>query len=366
MLRNISLLLVCLCAVILCEEPDNSLEITSRISALNVSRTAPRRSRHKHVVPQFMLDLFERTSRGRASRGDQLVAEVVRSLTPRTSESLAWPLGTAKRHLLVFDVPAWNPGERLLAAELRFWASKPQSEEVDRELWVRIWRQTPAGKLSSLDSKHLFLHHAQWLSLNVTKAVRGGARPVQLRLVLQLKGTLASHLPLSQPLLLLYHQPQESPSLLPLPPVNIRRKRNAELEDYEEETNNVWDEDTNRARMSSASARRNRRLRNSCRRRPLYVDFAEINYDSWIVAPDGYEAFQCAGKCFFPVSDHLSPTKHAIVQTLVHSMVPAKAPRACCVPTRLEPISVLYLDENGVLTYRFSYRDMVVAECGCR
>lgn len=43
-----------------------------------------------------------------------------------------------------------------------------------------------------------------------------------------------------------------------------------------------------------------------------------------------------------------------------------KAVRSCCVPTRLDSISVLYLDTHGVLTYRFSYKDMVVAECGCR
>jgi len=79
-----------------------------------------------------------------------------------------------------------------------------------------------------------------------------------------------------------------------------------------------------------------------------------------------FQAFQCTGKCFFPVSEHLSPTKHAIVQTLLHSVSPGKVSRACCVPTRLEPISVLYVDQKGVLTYRFSYQDMVVAECGCR
>ncbi|KAF4513820.1 UNVERIFIED_CONTAM: hypothetical protein B566_EDAN015883 [Ephemera danica] len=77
-------------------------------------------------------------------------------------------------------------------------------------------------------------------------------------------------------------------------------------------------------------------------------------------------AYQCTGKCFYPVSEHLSPTKHAIVQTLLHMVAPKKTPRACCVPTKLQPISVLYVDQHGVLTYRFSFEDMVVAECGCR
>jgi hypothetical protein len=65
-----------------------------------------------------------------------------------------------------------------------------------------------------------------------------------------------------------------------------RHKRDAE--DYEEESNNIWDDD--RAPVGAGlQARRTKRQRNTCRRRPLYVDFSEIHYDTWIVAPDGYE-----------------------------------------------------------------------------
>ncbi|XP_071442662.1 protein decapentaplegic-like [Hetaerina americana] len=144
-----------------------------------------------------------------------------------------------------------------------------------------------------------------------------------------------------------------------------RWKRSAK-DVYEEETNMIWNGMAELPRVKEMPGIKKKPPRNSCRRQPLYVDFAEINYDTWIVAPNGYEAYQCAGKCFFPVSEHLSPTKHAILQTLVHSVSPRKAARACCVPTRLESISVLYVDTNGVLTYHFNYEDMVVAECGCR
>lgn len=78
------------------------------------------------------------------------------------------------------------------------------------------------------------------------------------------------------------------------------------------------------------------------------------------------QAYQCHGRCFYPVAEHLSPTKHAIIQALLHSVDPTKAPRLCCVPTKLSSISVLYVDDKGVLTYRFAYKDMVVVECGCR
>ncbi|KAF8787327.1 Bone morphogenetic protein 10 like protein [Argiope bruennichi] len=77
-------------------------------------------------------------------------------------------------------------------------------------------------------------------------------------------------------------------------------------------------------------------------------------------------AFECTGKCSFPMSAHLAPTKHAIIQTLMHSLEPKQVSRACCVPIKLAPISILYVDDDGTVTYKYDYEDMVVAECGCR
>ncbi|XP_029921559.1 bone morphogenetic protein 10 [Myripristis murdjan] len=103
----------------------------------------------------------------------------------------------------------------------------------------------------------------------------------------------------------------------------------------------------------------------SCKRTPLFVDFKDIGWDSWIIQPLGYEAYECNGVCNPPMTSEVSPTKHAIVQTLLSVRRPQRASRACCVPTKLEPISLLYHD-NGVVTFNHKYEGMVVAECGCR
>ncbi|KAM7018454.1 bone morphogenetic protein 10 [Tautogolabrus adspersus] len=105
---------------------------------------------------------------------------------------------------------------------------------------------------------------------------------------------------------------------------------------------------------------------NHCKKQSLYVEFKDIGWDSWILAPTGYDAFECSGICSFPLTKHVTPTKHAIVQTLVNINSPQKAERACCVPTKLDPISMLYLDDTGVVTYKYKFEGMVVAECGCR
>ncbi|VDO79739.1 unnamed protein product, partial [Soboliphyme baturini] len=119
--------------------------------------------------------------------------------------------------------------------------------------------------------------------------------------------------------------------------------------------NNNNDTDRNGRRSSNSgrshsrggSARKHRhktyRRRSLCQRHELYVDFESVGWNDWIVAPPGYKAYYCQGDCPFPLSDNLNATNHAIVQTLVHSANPGAAPKSCCVPTELSPISMLYL-----------------------
>ncbi|XP_034946945.1 protein decapentaplegic-like [Chelonus insularis] len=162
---------------------------------------------------------------------------------------------------------------------------------------------------------------------------------------------------------------------------HVRLKRNVE------ESHDTWDDvrptlftytDDGRNKMASASdiikrrtrraaVRKNRRKdgRENCRRHPLYVDFSDVGWNDWIVAPPGYDAFYCHGDCPFPLSDHLNSTNHAIVQNLVYSTNPALVPKACCIPTALSSISMLYLDEENKVVLK-NYQDMSVLGCGCR
>ncbi|XP_013070255.2 uncharacterized protein LOC106057556 [Biomphalaria glabrata] len=111
--------------------------------------------------------------------------------------------------------------------------------------------------------------------------------------------------------------------------------------------------------------KRSKKKRSSCRRQQLYIVFKEIKWNLTVIAPDGYHAFECIGKCYYPIGTHLSPTRHAIIQTLLHTSYPEKGSRACCVPTKLDPISILF-DIDGVVKFDYSYEGMIAAECGCR
>lgn len=119
---------------------------------------------------------------------------------------------------------------------------------------------------------------------------------------------------------------------------------------------------TRRAKRSPKQ--RGRKRNRNCRRHALYVDFSDVGWNDWIVAPPGYQAYYCNGECPFPLADHLNSTNHAIVQTLVNS-VNTNIPKACCVPTELSAISMLYLDETDRVVLK-NYQEMVVEGCGCR
>uniref|UniRef100_A0A8C1LBW7 Nodal-related 2 n=1 Tax=Cyprinus carpio TaxID=7962 RepID=A0A8C1LBW7_CYPCA len=100
-----------------------------------------------------------------------------------------------------------------------------------------------------------------------------------------------------------------------------------------------------------------------CRRVDMHVDFNQIGWSSWIVFPKKYNAYRCEGSCPNPLSEDLHPTNHAYMQSLLKYYHPSRVPSACCAPTRMSPLSMLYY-ENGELILRH-HEDMLVEECGC-
>ncbi|XP_051526974.1 growth/differentiation factor 6-B [Myxocyprinus asiaticus] len=111
--------------------------------------------------------------------------------------------------------------------------------------------------------------------------------------------------------------------------------------------------------------RHGKKTKSRCSKKPLHVDFRELGWDDWVIAPLDYEAYHCEGICDFPLRSHLEPTNHAIIQTLMNSMNPSNMPPSCCVPSKLSPISILYIDAGNNVVYK-QYEDMVVESCGCR
>lgn len=110
---------------------------------------------------------------------------------------------------------------------------------------------------------------------------------------------------------------------------------------------------------------RYRQNRRACSRYEMFVDFEEIGWSGWIISPNSYNAYHCAGECPFPLGQSQKPTNHATVQSIVHALNVVKdVGTPCCVPNKLYSISLLYFDDNENVILK-QYDDMVVASCGC-
>uniref|UniRef100_A0A1I8BMP4 TGF_BETA_2 domain-containing protein n=1 Tax=Meloidogyne hapla TaxID=6305 RepID=A0A1I8BMP4_MELHA len=112
----------------------------------------------------------------------------------------------------------------------------------------------------------------------------------------------------------------------------------------------------------------------ACRRADLYVDFGQLNWQDWIVAPS---------RCSHPLPSHLNSSNHAIMQSLLHSIDPGAALAPSCVPVQMSSITILYRDiNNNALVVKgfiianintsninilfLAYADMRVDACGCQ
>lgn len=103
-----------------------------------------------------------------------------------------------------------------------------------------------------------------------------------------------------------------------------------------------------------------------CSRRYLRVDFADIGWSEWVLAPKAFDAYYCAGTCGFPIPKVVRPSNHATIQSIVRAVgiIPG-VPEPCCVPDKMRPLSVLFLDPGRNMVLKV-YPGMSVDTCSCR
>ncbi|KAG7259073.1 hypothetical protein CRUP_035985 [Coryphaenoides rupestris] len=105
-----------------------------------------------------------------------------------------------------------------------------------------------------------------------------------------------------------------------------------------------------------------------CCKRQFYVNFKDIGWNDWIIAPQGYHANYCEGECPTHVASitgsSLSFHSTVINQYRMRGYSPFQTMRSCCVPTRLRPMSMLYYNDEQKIVKK-DIQNMIVEECGC-
>ncbi|KAM4747466.1 bone morphogenetic protein 10 [Rhinophrynus dorsalis] len=341
--------------------------------------------------PEYMLELYNKFAMDRTTMPS---ANIVRSFK---NEDFSMPYNDVtgvKRYPLLFNVSIPHH-EELVMAELKLYMLVPR----DRMIFEGVGRKVTVYEIYSegedtikaveLASRLVYKTSSEWQMFDITEAVRRWSRSefATHRLEVQVQspdveledageGTLDIDVRLEskhEPLLVIFSDDQSSDKKEEKEELNEMINHEQELGQENMEVsglgNGLSEESLLQMRSNiiyDASSRIRRNAKgNYCKKTSLYIDFKEIGWDSWIIAPQGYEAYECRGVCSYPLTEHVTPTKHAIVQTLVHMKNAQKASKACCVATKLDPISILYMDA-GVVTYKFKYEGMVVSECGCR
>ncbi|XP_063003754.1 bone morphogenetic protein 4 [Elgaria multicarinata webbii] len=338
------------------------------------------------VIPSYMLDLYRLQSGEEEENLHDLSLQYPEKSTSRANtvrsfhheehlEHVAGPESTAAaaaRLRFFFNLSSVPSNEAISSAELRLFRQEIR-EEAGAEAWPQgfhrinvyeVMKPLPGGALVSrlLDTRVVHHNVSRWESFDVSPAVArwtAGGQPnhglaVEALHLHPAQTHQGKHVRISRslpqgarlgagdwarlrPLLVTFGHDGRGHA-----PLTRRRRR---------------------PKRSPKHARQRKNKKN-CRRHALYVDFSDVGWNDWIVAPPGYQAFYCHGDCPFPLADHLNSTNHAIVQTLVNS-VNASIPKACCVPTELSAISMLYLDEYDKVVLK-NYQEMVVEGCGCR
>ncbi|XP_056154782.1 growth/differentiation factor 6-B [Lampris incognitus] len=294
------------------------------------------------------------------------------------------PLSPLRRQQYLFDVSTLSDRAEVLGAELRIYTKVSgnlrisETEPIDIQLLSCHDQQL-------LDSKTLDLqdsHRPKWEVLDVWEIFRDRQHLTQgSRFCLELRATLDNpERELDLHLLGLHRhgRPQQKKAILVV--FTRSKKRQTLFSERREGMALLGLERRSKERGGRTKASRRRRttaLKNRhgkrhgrksktrCSKKPLHVNFRELGWDDWIIAPLDYEAYHCEGVCDFPLRSHLEPTNHAIIQTLMNSMNPSNMPPSCCAPTKLSPISILYIDSGNNVVYK-QYEDMVVESCGCR
>ncbi|XP_041829000.1 bone morphogenetic protein 2-like isoform X2 [Melanotaenia boesemani] len=319
-------------------------------------------------APQFMLDFFKAVSDTEGTPRSQkeiLDGTIVRSFEDK---------GPNRERFHFFNLSSFSREEIMIKAEFRWFRKKqnfhfgkfhgPHFYKVDLyeviDSGVKPWR----GNL--ITSRPVPLYTQGWEVFNVTQMVSKWIQNSQ-----ENKGILVvTTFPYGSWMESMVSSSKEARELTDTSAYLVIFSDNGRTganQSYMEQAQPAaapepQDHLSRRRRESSGFSPRGR----SCHRVPLFVDFDEIGWSGWIISPRGYNAYHCKGSCPFPLGVGLRATNHATVRSIMHALKVSsdEVGAPCCVPDRLQSISLLYFDdeENVVLK---QYDDMLALSCGC-
>lgn len=255
-------------------------------------------------------------------------------------------------------------------ATVKLWKTgvPPSSSSTNSTVTVSIYhlnqagrrrrRRKQQGRPTLIQALNVSVTGDEWLSVDVTRAVRGWLRSPR-----EDTGVLV-RCPNCPAAGVTIHMGPAASNTTHVPTLDVvtelpagrRTKRSPEMT---QATRVKW-----RPRGDCRDINRNfpgPRRRSYCCRRNMKVRFKDLPEFEFIEAPNEFNAYYCSGRCpprFNPANEH------ALLQSLLKLQHKKKIPRPCCAPTALKGLHILHLNTEGKLTTTY-WDDMIVTECGC-
>ncbi|KAL1272235.1 hypothetical protein QQF64_028097 [Cirrhinus molitorella] len=103
-----------------------------------------------------------------------------------------------------------------------------------------------------------------------------------------------------------------------------------------------------------------------CCKKDFYIKFRDIQWQDWIIAPEGYHMNYCMGQCpqHLSGSPGIASSFHATVFSQLKANGIHTAVSSCCVPIQRRPLSMVYFNSQHTIV-KTDVPDMIVESCGC-
>ncbi|XP_075867321.1 bone morphogenetic protein 8A isoform X2 [Nelusetta ayraudi] len=268
-----------------------------------------------------------------------------------------------------FDLTPLPQGETVTAAEFRIYKTLTMGQRANRTLHISVYEIQRENRhrepeLVLLDVQSVAAGQEGWLAFDVTTASNHWLLQPRSNLGIRLYveteedrslsagwiGLVGRRGPRSkQPFMVTFFRENQVPCR---PPRAVKPHARKKKPKYDLPVPSIQ----NRSPANSGGQ--------PCKKHELYVSFSDLGWKDWVLAPTGYSAYYCDGECFYPLGSCMNATNHALIQQVVHLLKPDEVPKACCAPTKLSPISVLFYDDNNNVILK-KHRNMVVKNCGC-
>ncbi|XP_026866736.2 inhibin beta B chain [Electrophorus electricus] len=103
-----------------------------------------------------------------------------------------------------------------------------------------------------------------------------------------------------------------------------------------------------------------------CCKKDFYIKFRDIQWQDWIIAPEGYHMNYCIGQCpqHLAGSPGIASSFHATVFSQLKANGIHTTLSSCCVPIQRRPLSMVYFNSQHSIV-KTDVPDMIVESCGC-